>query len=205
MSVTKNVLRNINVIITAKTIKGTKFVGIRGYENSKNEISNQTLLVGYNYPDMLKNDLQKLKELDINSVIAKYGKEVANKAYTELIVALTKLTTSEIEKAKLLENNDKTLIRSNAQINAFTTLAKGIKVHNETNKLYVNGLVVSKTIIQKGVSKTIIQKGVYKKVNSRPKTLGKNEIKKLANLRSNKLRRFIFDSVDNINLQGVTI
>jgi len=196
MNTLENTLKGIKAIVSAKTIKGTSFVGVRGYENSKGEVSNQTLLVGYNYVTMLKNDFETLKKVDIKSIIEKYGKEVATTAYSELLTSLAKLTATEEEKEALTKKGDSTMNRSNGQTDAFTTLAKGIKQHNETGKIYVTGL---------GVAKTILVKGVYPTVNSRPKTLAKKEIKKLANLKNDKIRRFTFTSIDTLKLQGVTV
>ena len=196
MNTLQETLKGIKAIVTAKTIKGTSFVGIRGYENSKGEVSNQTLLVGYNYVTMLKNDFETLKKVDIITVIAKYGKEVATTAYSELLTSLAKLTATEQEKEQLKKQNDSTINRSNGQTDAFTTLAKGIKQHNETGKIYVTGLCVAKTVIVEGT---------YKVVNSRAKTLAKKDIKKLANLKNDKIRRFTFNSINELKLQGVTI
>ncbi len=189
-------LRGIKALVTAKTINGTSFVGVRGYESSKGEISNQTLLVGYNYANMLKKDFETLKKLDIKSVIEKYGTVVAMGAYGELLNSLAKLTATEEEKEELSKKGDSTMNRSNGQIDAFTTLATGIKQHNETGKIYVTGL---------SVKKTVLKEGTYKAVNSRPKTLAKKEIKKLADLQTDKIRRFTFKDVSELRLQGVAI
>lgn len=196
MSNLKETLRGIKALVTAKTINGTTFVGVRGYENSKGEVSNQTLLVGYNYATMLQKDFETLKQVDIKTIIAKYGKEVATTAYSELLTSLAKLTATEEEKEQLTKDGDSTMNRSNGQLDAFTTLAKGIKQHNETGKIYVSGL---------GVKKTVLIDGNYPTVNSRPKTLAKKEIKKLANLSNDKIRRFTFSSIEEIKLQGVTV
>lgn len=196
MNTLQDTLKTIKALVVAKTIKGTTFVGVRAYENSKGEVSNQTLLVGYNYAKMLKNDMEKLKQLNIETIINKYGEEVATKAYSELLVSLAKTTATEEEKEQLRKENDSTINRSDAQIDAYITLAKGIKQHKESGKIFVTGL---------SVKKTVLKKGVYPIVNSRPKTLAKDEIKKLANLSNNKIRKFTFNSMSELKLQGVTV
>jgi len=196
MNTLKETLRGIKALVTAKTINGTTFVGVRGYENSKGEISNQTLLVGYNYTNMLNKDLETLKQLNIKTVIKKYGEEVATKAYSELLTSLAKLTATETEKEQLRKDGDSTIRRSDGQTDAFITLAKGIKQNKESGKVFVSGVCERKTILVKGT---------YPNVNSRPKTLAKKEIKKLANLRNDKIRRFTFNSINELKLQGVTI
>lgn len=189
-------LRGIKALVTAKTIKGTTFVGVRGYENSKGEISNQTLLVGFNYANMLKKDLETLKQVEIKTIIKKYGEEVATAAYSELLTSLAKLTATEAEQDELRKKGDSTMNRSDGQVDAFITLATGIKQHIETGKIYVTGI---------GVRKTVLAEGTYPTVNSRPKTLAKKEIKKLANLSNDKIRRFTFNDVSVLKLQGVTV
>jgi len=53
-------LSNVATLVACKTIKGTSFVGVRNYTNSKDEISNQTFLVGINYANLLDSDLKTL-------------------------------------------------------------------------------------------------------------------------------------------------
>jgi len=188
-------LRENKVIVNCKTIKGSAFVGIKGYENSKGEVSNQTILVGYDYLKMLKNDLLKLKTLNIDSIIEKYGEKIATIAYSELLNSLTKLTATEEEKEYLKRVKDETITRSNAQKDAYTTLANGLKLHND-GRLFLTGLCLRKKVLVKGTYKTVV---------SSDKTLAKNDIKKLANLSNDKIRTFIFGSINEVNLQGVSI
>lgn len=196
MNTLKETLRGIETIVTAKTIKGTTFVGVRGYTNAKGEVSNQTLLVGYNHINLLKKDLEILKALDIKTIIAKYGEEVATKAYSELLVSLAKRLATDEEKEELEKQNDATINRSNGQINAFTTIAKGIKQHNETKALFVTGLAVNKTVLVKGE---------YKVVKSGAKKLAKDDITRLAGLKQSKIRRFVFKDINEIRLMGVNV
>jgi hypothetical protein len=195
MNTLKETLRAIKVLVSAKTIKGTSFVGIKGYTNSKGEVSNQTLLVGFNLVNLLKKDLEKLKQVDISSVIEKYGEQVATTAYSELLESLAKRTATEEEKETLRKYNDSTMKRSDAQIDAYISLAKGVKQHNENKDVKVYGLVVNKKVLVEGE---------YKPVNSRPKTLAKKDLQKLADLKQTKIRTFTFNDATNVNLQGVT-
>ena len=195
MSTLKETLRGLKVLVSAKTIKGTSFVGIKGYENSKGEISNQTLLVGFNLANLLKKDLETLKKVDISKVIEKYGQQVATTAYSELLESLAKRTATEQEKEELRKEGDSTMKRSDGQIDAYTQLAKGVKQHNENKDLKIYGLVIKKTVLVEGE---------YKPVNSRPKTLAKKDIKKLANLQETKLRTFTFNDASQVNLKGVS-
>jgi hypothetical protein len=189
-------LRGIKVLVTAKTIKGTSFIGVRGYENKQGEVSNQTLLVGYNYLNMLENDKQKLMNTDISSVITKYGEKVAQTALEELLVSLAKRTATEEEKEQLRKKADLTIRQSDAQLNAYTNLAKGIRLHNDSGQIHVTGVMVSKTIIEGGV---------YSSSNPRTKTLAKKMINKLANVQHAYVKTFILNKTEETNLQGVTL
>lgn len=188
-------LRGIKAIVVAKTIKGTSFVGVREYLSQKGELSNQTLLVGYNYVNILKKDKEKLLKTDISSIIEKYGEKVATEALEELLVSLAKLTATEEEKEQLRKEGDATIGRSDAQTAAYTQLAKGIRLHAD-GKLHVTGIVVRKQVLKEGE---------YKEVNSRPKTLAKKDIKKLADLSNEKVRTFIFNDMNELRLRGVEV
>ena len=187
-------IANIKTIVACKTIKGTSFVGVRGYQNSKGEVSNQTFVVGINYGKLLENDLKTLQAFDILPLIKKYDNEVVSKAYSELLVSLTKRTASEFEKTLLRENNDSTINRSDAQSDAYTPLAKGLKSKDEN--LFIYGLCVAKNVIIKGN---------YPTVKSQLKTIVKNEIKKNAELREMKFKQFKLGSLETLNIQGLSI
>ena len=113
--------------------------------------------------NLLKNaqlkDVETLKELDITTLNTKSDKVTLELARTEMINSFT--------------NPDKT--RSNGQINAYTHITEGLKVHNQSAEIYVYGLRIRK--------ETIIE-GVYPTVNSKPLTVAKNELKTL--LKSSK-------------------
>jgi len=193
-------MRNIKTLVTAKTIKGTTFVGVRGYLNRYNELSNQTFLAGVSYANLLNNDLIKLTSNEVKKkVVSLYttnDKALVKKAYNELVTSLKKRTSSEKEKEQLRANNDKTIKLSDAQINAYTQLAKGVKINDESNEVYVFGLMVRKTKLAEGV---------YPVKKSQKKTIVKNAINKISDQRQAKYRMFKVGKADEINLQGVTI
>lgn len=187
-------LNQVATLVACKTIKGTSFVGIRNYKNSQGEVSNQTFIVGINYGKLLENDLEKLKAFDIAPLIAKYDKETVSKAYQELLVSLVKRTATELEKEVLRENGDTTINRSDAQSEAYEHVAKGLK--KQDGCLYIYGLTVKKTVIE------AVE---YPTVNSQLKTIVKNEIKKLADLKETKYKQFKLGELETLNIQGFTI
>lgn len=187
-------LDQVSTIVAVKTINGTSFVGVRNYENSKGELSNQTFLVGINYGKLLESDLKTLKAFDIKPLIKKYDKAVVVKAYTELLSSLVKRTASEFEKAVLRLSGDSTMNRSDAQSDAFEHIAKGLKTKD--NNLYIYGLAVRKQILVKGD---------YPSVKSQLKTIVKKEIKEAAELKELKYKQFKLGSFEELQIQGVTI
>ena len=97
----KNLAQNIELVANAKTIKGTSFVGIANYENSKGEVSNQTIVAGITYEKCLVNDFNVLqqKQNEVFETLQKtYSLEIIEKAYTNLLTSLEKrLSTDEVK------------------------------------------------------------------------------------------------------------
>ena len=202
--------------VVVKTVSGTSFVGLRGYESGKNNkkcietsICNYTFLVGFSLENLLKKDLNKLNSLNITSLFSTDTKknDTYVKAYNELKISLEKRLTSDEVKEILRANNDSTLNRSDAQKNAYTHIAKGLKYLNIDRQgnnypqgerpIYIYGLEVRKTVIKKGL---------YKPTNSQLKTILKNEIIKKCDLQSSlKYRSFKIGNESEIKIQGITI
>lgn len=190
--------RNLELLVTAKTIKGTSFVGIRNYENKQGEVSNYTLNVGITYENVLKNDFNSLKENQtkiIQELEKNHSIALIEQAYKEIYTSLEKRLSDEQTKEQLRAENDKTIAQSDAQINAYISLAKGVKLHKDSLQLHVFGLVVKKTILQP------IE---YKKTNSRELTIVKNKIEKLCEFKQSKYRTFEFNKAE-VKMQGITI
>lgn len=186
----------LQTIVASKTIKGTSFVGVRNYENSKGEVSNQTFIVGIDYAKLLENDLNTLTEFDLKPILKKYPTErlTVLKGYNELLTSLVKRTATEKEKAELRANNDETILRSDAQSDAYIQIGKGLKYKDEC--LYLFGLMVKKTVL------VPIE---YASVNSRIKTIIKNDITKQAKLRGGKVKTFKLGALETLKMQGQTI
>ena len=157
----------------AKSPTGASFVSIKGYTNSFGEVSNNLVNVGASLTNAKAKDVETLQALDVTTL----GGDtiLLEKARVELINSFVSPN----------EN------RSNGQIDAYTIVGKGIKVHNESGEIYIFGL---------RNSKSIIEQGVYPIVNSRPLTLAKNQLKK--DLKSNKFTQFKLSSTATIRMNG---
>lgn len=194
----KTQTQNSVVVAVAKTIKSTSFVGIRNYENKQGEISNQTIVAGITYENCLLNDFQSLQQNQknvFNTLEKTYTFELIQTAYNNLLTSLEKRLSSDDVKEALRLENDKTIVLSDAQKNAYNHLAKGVKQNKETLQIHIFGLVVKKTILQP------IE---YKETKSRELTIVQNKIKKLCNFKQDKYRNFIFDNSE-IKMQGLTL
>ena len=147
-----NSVKNSVVVAVAKTIKSTSFVGIRNYENKQGEVSNQTIIAGITYENCLLNDFKVLQE-NQNKIFEVLGKdhenELIEKAYKNLYDSLEKRLSSEEVKEALRQQNDKTIMLSDAQKDAYVHITKGIKVNKETNQIHVFGLVQRKTVLKR--------------------------------------------------------
>ncbi len=194
----ENSVKNSVVVAVAKTIKSTSFVGIRNYENKQGEVSNQTIVAGITYENCLLNDFKVLQEKqnEVFETLQKdYSNELILQAYQNVYNSLEKRLSSEEVKEALRQQNDKTIALSDAQIDAYTHLAKGVKQNKETLQIHIFGLVVRKQVLQ------AIE---YKETKSRELTIVQNKIKKLCQFKQDKYRNFIFDKAE-LKMQGITL
>jgi hypothetical protein len=198
MQTTTTLTPKNELIVAVKKIKGTSFVGVRNYENLQGEQSNQTFNVGINYSKVLQYDLQALQNFDISTLADQHSMADLTKGYAELLLSLQKRTADEQTKAELLANNDKTMLQSQAQTDAYISLSNGLKAKLENDKLvlYIYGFMVRKTILKKGI---------YKEKNSRSLTLAKEAIKKAAGLKETKYKQFKLGNLEEIKISGVTL
>jgi len=186
-----------NVIAIGKTFKGSTFVGTT-YRNSQGELSRQLIVSGITYENLLLNDFNSL-QANQSTIFEKleksYSIDLITLAYNNLFSSLEKRLSSDETKAKLLAEKDTTIIRSQAQKDAYTHLAKGIKQHNETNEIHVFGLCVKKTILE------AIE---YKETKSKELTIVQNKIKKLCDFKQTKYKTFIFQQGE-FKMKGLTL
>jgi len=173
-------------------INGSQFVAIKGYESKTGEIANYTVNVGLSVNNAKQADLKRLlncmnTDLLIISEKSKIDIKTCQIALTELISAAEK---------NLSENIEDRSNQSQAQTDTYFNLCKGIKMHKDTQNLYIFGQLISKNTIVKGE---------YKTVNSSPKTMAKKAITKHLNLTAGKFREFILPNISMVKMQGKAI
>jgi hypothetical protein len=169
------VIANLSKVL-AKSPTGVSLVSIKGYRNSFGEVSNNMVNVGASLSNAKAKDVITLQGLDVTTFNA--DSITLEKARVELINSF-------------INPNEN---RSNGQIDAYTIIAKGIKVHNITGKIYIFGL---------RTNKTVIEQGIYPTVNSKPLTLAKNQLKK--DLKSSKFTQYALENITSVKLNGQTL
>ena len=153
------------------SVTGVTFVSITNYTNKQNETSNNLINVGINYNNTKQKDIEFLNNINLTDYTFKSDLTLLEQAKNDLINSLIKPN----------ENI------STAQINAYTNITNGIKVHNITGQIYIYGY---------RTNKTIINEGTYKETKSTQLTIAKNEIKKL--LKTNKFTQFAIEPTNII-------
>jgi hypothetical protein len=201
MKNSKNSSRTNSLVAVAKTIKGTTFAGISNYESKGTGDKNDYLiLIGYSHQNAMNfdfNQLQLLKNDCFDYLSKDYSLLAIENAYNELYASLEKRLSPEYIKEQLRKENDKTIARSDAQIESYTFLANGIKQHDQNGLIYVTGLEIRKRLVSKNPNPKAPTK-------SRENTIIKNKITYFCKFRENKIRLFFFEP-NQINLKGVTI
>jgi hypothetical protein len=111
------VITNLSKALS-KSPTGVSFVSIKGYTNSFGEVSNNLVNVGASLTNAKAKDITTLQSLDVTTLNG--DSILLEKARVELINSF-------------INPNEN---RSQGQIDAYTIVAKGIKVHNITGKIY---------------------------------------------------------------------
>jgi hypothetical protein len=168
-------------------LNGTRFVGIREYLNSHNEISNVVVNADFNYGNAVAKDLNTLKSgtmQDVENIAfgSKFNKDLVSQAINKMIESFEKNQNPETQSAQ-----------SKAQQDTYTKVTNSIKMHNETGQLYIYALQVSKKVLVEGE---------YKEKNSKDLTLAQNAVKKYFDLSTAKYRSYV---IDENKLASVTI
>jgi hypothetical protein len=159
---------------------GSTFIGVRCY-NSKGtgEVSNQTIIGGYDYAAAKERDLPKIQAANAADLAQKLGFDLA---LVEKAMA-----------AILKTNQNPDAVLSEAQKAAYKHIGNGLKLHLETGDLHVHGLLVKKKTLQAGT---------YKPETAYAEC--RRKIEKELDLSIAKIRQFKLER-GTFNLRGVTV
>lgn len=172
---------NQNLVRALKRVAdtaGCRFASITYKSKETGEIARHTLLLGVNVERAYKRDLSVYKGKSARL------QGVESVACGELIVSLEESLTVGIGNNSAYTCKD-----------VYTPVAPGIKTHNETGAVYVNGF---------SLGKKVLQPGVYKAVKSSDKTLAKNALRKIGKM--GRFRQFVIDpaNVRQVRVMGRT-
>jgi len=179
VSVSINELNKINqLLIDLYGIKnGVSFANII-YTNQEGEVQQTTFNVGVSYDKAKQKDIEYLTYLNVEDIKSDLPTELIEEARVELLNALLKPNKAQSE----------------GQKNAYTHLTNGLKVHNETEQLYLFGMKVKKKVLKEAN---------YSEDTRKPLTKAKDTIR--AKMKSTQYRQYKINSTAKISLCGDTI
>src|SRR6478735_2830060 len=159
-----------------------KFISVRNYTNEQGEVSNYVINIGADFATAKENDgLYLLDGDNIKAIDFGNVKAYSEEARVALLAANMKLTRDSV-------------VRSDAQTNAYTTICENVRMHNETGRLYIFGF---------RVSKTVLVPGNYGPDTRRALTIAKDKIRE--NLKTSKFRQFCIDKIVEVRMNGETL
>lgn len=163
--------------IAALAHSGARFASLNYTAKGSGEVARHTVQLGISIENAYKRDIATLKELRPTL------EGVKAQACDELIASLTTSLEGGVGNNPAYTCAD-----------TYTGICGGVKVHRETGEVFIYG---------RTVNKTVITPGVHKAVKSSPKTIAKNELRKL--LDSGKFRQFSIAELHSARMNGETL
>lgn len=168
---------NEQLVNKLKEITGVSFVSVV-YINQQNE-KHQTLFnVGVDYQKAKQKDIEFLQQLDVTTIQSSLDNELLEAARVALLDSFIKPSKT----------------RSEGVANAYTHLGAGLKIHNESQKLFVYGMKVHKRVIKEGDEREDTRSNLTK---------AKDKIRSL--LKSTQYRQYEIERSIQYKIKGDTI
>lgn len=196
--------------VLSKTVKGSQFVGVRGYQKqpTKNQvegaINNYLIAVGYDHGKMKATELAELEATSAEALQAILPEQYAvslksHHSFTSGLVSADDITAAIPDAYnELVESRRKPASenkRSVAQTEAYEPLANGVLYCKETGNIMIRGLSLKSTPVKSPVWK---EKTEQKPVKSSAKTLAKRAIE----AHINKVNRGAFGHITQFILEN---
>jgi hypothetical protein len=160
---------------------GVSFVALNNYENSNGQIQNAVINVGLSYERAKAKDIVFLEKLNVFN--DKRFEKFEDKKLLE-VARLELLASAKEPNAKM----------SAGQIDAYTYLCAGLKMHNDTKVLFLQGFNVSKKVVNEGETKADVRQ---------PKTKAKDAIRKY--LKATKYRQYNLNKLSQMTINKTTL
>lgn len=162
---------------TIQNLNGARFASLTYIAKGSGEKAVHTLVLGVNVERAYRRDIAILRGKAKTLV-----SPVERQACAELLRSLR-----ESLRVGLGNNSAYTCA------GVYTSLARGIKQHNDNGQVHITGFTIGKKVIVEGV---------HKQVKSSAKTLAKNALRRA--MKSGKFRQFVFDNLEGARLEGKT-
>ena len=193
-----NKVEKLIVTTTDMESIGARFARLNKYRSDKSdntELASHTLLLNFNYANMLADEKEKLKAVNIEAIdVERFNYEGVDYASQGYDLASYKQAVRE------------------ALENALAEMKAPKKAKDTSNDVWLNKILVFNvgtrrlSMVGEEVKKAVVQSGEYKKVASVPNTIAKALIRKQLDFRTDKYRRFTIDNFEGeLKLQGETL
>ena len=163
-------------------ITGVSFASFDYTTKATGEKSRYQIILGASIENLYAKDIEKLTKV--------VGLLKGIKALPHTILAAEELLASRLESLEKGIGNNSAYTQADTYVHL--NHLPGVKIHAETGKLYINGLVESKKVLEEGSPR--------KKVNSAPKTIAKRRIERT--LASGRFRTLALDNVSGARVRG---
>lgn len=165
----------VDLLNTPRQNKVT-FASVTYRSKGDNKLAKYTCLLGVSTENTYDSDIEELE----NAVQVLNG--------VEKVAAEELLASRKESKEKGVGNNSQFTHKDTIS----PTNVKGVSIHNETGAVYLTVQTLKCEVIEQGTPK--------KKVNSSPKTIAKNNIRK--NLKSSRIRTFVIENIKRAAFNG---
>ena len=161
------------------------FLTLRDYCNDAGEVSDVSIVFHISYESALNKSIEVLSAVETASELEEQAKQ--------------DLLTSWRNSLARIEQDGPVEIRENGYTHLHDengNWIKGVKIHDETGCLHLNGMVVHKKITVPGQ---------YTPVNSRPLTKAKNKLMRLCPMSKFRQYKIVPEKVGAIRVDGLDI
>lgn len=179
----KNMIAEITKQIA--TIQGCQFASLTYLTKSTKELARYTVNLGFSYGNLVQKSITELEILIAENTAT--WSELQKQAAAEVMASLRETVEAH---ARGEQNSAYT------KAGQYIPVANGVNINTTDNTVQLFGLLNTKTVLVPGE---------YKKVNSKPLTVAKNEIRR--QLSVSKFREFALDlsQVDSVRVNGNTV
>lgn len=178
------------LVAEASTVAAPRFISLK-YRNEAGELATHTLLIGVNMVKAYQRDLGLILKYLERDNLTKLQREAAEAIGESLAESLT-----------LGIGYNMAYVHGPNAADTYVQILPGIDVNKGNGNPDDAGTVYLMAYSQR---KTVHEAGEYKKVNSRPLTLAKKEVRKALHLRTDRIRRFKLKEVVKASLNGKTL